>query len=122
MKKLMAVLFALMLSVGMAVAQDPAPAGTPDNQGTVSTPPPDQSTQPADDGTATDTPAADTSATDSAAQDPAADTSADAAGTDAATQDTGDAAALPQTASPLPFLGLLGAGMMVGGSLLRRRR
>jgi LPXTG-motif cell wall-anchored protein len=43
------------------------------------------------------------------------------AGTSAATADQTAQNKLPQTASPLPLLGLLGFGSLLGGLLARRK-
>jgi LPXTG-motif cell wall-anchored protein len=52
----------------------------------------------------------------------AADQNAAAAGAGAAQANKADQAALPQTASPLPLLGLLGFGSTALGAFLRRRK
>jgi LPXTG-motif cell wall-anchored protein len=45
-----------------------------------------------------------------------------AAGAGASQSNAAEKAALPQTASPLPLLGLLGFGSTAVGAFLRRRR
>jgi hypothetical protein len=98
MKKLFMLLGILALSTGMVVAQDTAAQDQqqPANQD-------QQAQQPADQ------PAGQ-------AEQPA-DANADAN----AQTDTADQGALPQTASPLPLLALLGLGSMAAGIASRRK-
>jgi LPXTG-motif cell wall-anchored protein len=70
-----------------------------------------------------DTTAATTTAADqNAPATGAADQNAAAAGAGANQASSADQAALPQTASPLPLLGLLGFGSTAVGAFLRRRK
>jgi len=99
MKKLLMLLGILALSTGMVVAQDTA---TQDPQSQ----PQEQPAQPADPNAQTDVDVDVDTQAEPAAQDPA---------------QTDDAAALPQTASPLPLIALLGLGALAAGLVSRRK-
>lgn len=98
MRKLAFLFLALILTVAMAPAQDQGNTG----QDPAAQQP--QQTQP------------DQPATEAPADQPATETTTDTA---APQQDAG---ALPQTASPLPLLGLLGLGSLVVGVAARKRK
>lgn len=98
MRKLAFLLFTLVLAAGMAVAQDQGTAQDPAAQQQQAQP--DQTTPPP-----TDT-------TTNTANQPATDTQG--------TANQGEK--LPQTASPLPLLGLLGLGSVVAGVAARKRK
>lgn len=97
MKKLLMMLGILVLSTGLTFAQDAPP---PENQD------PATQEQPAE----------------QPAQDPAAETDVDVdVNNEADTAAQDDAGALPQTASPLPLIALLGLGALAGGLVARRK-
>ena len=110
MKTLFLLLAMMLLSVSMVVAQDAAPANPPADQ---------NQAQPDDRGNVdVDADANQSGAAVSGSVNTQQEQ--DAAGASGAPE-ADDAAALPQTASPLPLLGLLGMGSLAAGVISRRK-
>lgn len=108
MKTVLSLLTALLLCVGMSMAQATQPQSTTGN---------DQATTTTQTTTQTQTPAATQDQNATSQNGAAADQNANAAD-----QNGTKKGKLPQTASPLPLLGLLGMGSLGLGAAARRKR
>jgi hypothetical protein len=121
MRKLLSIAATLALAGAFAVAQDQSSSQTsnnPDQNAAQSqTATPDQNANPS-----AATPDQNANPSSTATPDQNANPSSSAAGTNANANTNANGKKLPQTASPLPLLGLLGAGSLAAGLASRRKK